>query len=101
MLRAIPSFWANGASSLRPTRRVPSPTLYLFGDKYLFSILPNQQRARSDFCLISYVVNYGRVGKYIMRKSKRYVKTDGFFISPFFRFFFFFLLTKKTRGGGS
>jgi hypothetical protein len=23
---------------------------YLFGDKYLFSILPNQQRARSDFC---------------------------------------------------
>jgi hypothetical protein len=45
---------------------------YLFGDKYLFSILPNQQRARSDFCLILYVVNYGRVGKYIMRKSKRY-----------------------------
>jgi hypothetical protein len=39
----------------------------------LFSILPNQQRARSDFCLISYVVNYGRVRKYIMRKSKRYV----------------------------
>jgi hypothetical protein len=37
-----------------------------------FSILPNQQRARSDFCLISYVVNYGRVGKCIMRKSKRY-----------------------------
>jgi hypothetical protein len=34
---------------------------YLFGDKYLFSILPNQQRARSDFCLISYVVNYGKV----------------------------------------
>jgi hypothetical protein len=28
-----------------------------------FSILPNQQRARSDFCWISYVVNYGRVGK--------------------------------------
>jgi hypothetical protein len=25
--------------------------LYLFDDKYLFSILPNQQRARSDFCL--------------------------------------------------
>jgi hypothetical protein len=45
---------------------------YLFGDKYLFSILPNQQRARSDFCLILYVVNYCRVGKYIMRKSKRY-----------------------------
>jgi hypothetical protein len=38
----------------------------------LFSILPNQQRARSDFCLILYVVNYGRVGKYNMRKSKRY-----------------------------
>jgi hypothetical protein len=30
---------------------------YLFGDKYPFSIRPNQQRARSDFCLISYVVN--------------------------------------------
>jgi hypothetical protein len=45
---------------------------YLFGDKYLFSILPNQQRARSDFCLISYVVNCGRVGKYNMRRSKRY-----------------------------
>jgi hypothetical protein len=44
----------------------------LFCDKYLFSILPNQQRARSDFRLIYYVVNYGRVGKYIMRKSKRY-----------------------------
>jgi hypothetical protein len=25
------------------------------------------------FCLILYMVNYGRVGKYIMRKSKRYV----------------------------
>jgi hypothetical protein len=37
-----------------------------------FSILPNQQRARSDFCLILYVVNYGCVGKCIMRKSKRY-----------------------------
>jgi hypothetical protein len=36
-----------------------------------FSILPNQRRARSDFRLISYVVNYGRVGKYNMRKSKR------------------------------
>jgi hypothetical protein len=24
------------------------------------------------FCLILYMVNYGRVGKYIMRKSKRY-----------------------------
>jgi hypothetical protein len=47
---------------------------YLFGDKYLFSILPNQQRARSDFRLIFYVVNYGRVGKYIMRKSKRYTQ---------------------------
>jgi hypothetical protein len=46
---------------------------YLFGDKYLFSILPNQQRARSDFRLIVYMVNYGRVGKYIMRKSKRYI----------------------------
>jgi hypothetical protein len=23
--------------------------LYLFGDKYVFSILPNQQRARSNF----------------------------------------------------
>jgi hypothetical protein len=46
---------------------------YLFGDKYVFSILPNQQRARSDFCLISYMVNYGRVGKCIMRKSKRYL----------------------------
>jgi hypothetical protein len=48
---------------------------YLFGDKYLFSILPNQQRARSDFCLILYMVNYGRVGKYNMRKSKRYDKS--------------------------
>jgi hypothetical protein len=38
-----------------------------------FCILPNQQRARSDFCLILYMVNYGRVGKHIMRKSKRYV----------------------------
>jgi hypothetical protein len=37
-----------------------------------FSILPNQQRARSDFCLILYMINYGRVGKYNMRKSKRY-----------------------------
>jgi hypothetical protein len=46
--------------------------VYLFGDKYLFFILPNQQRARSDFCLILYIVNYGRVGKYIMRKSKSY-----------------------------
>jgi hypothetical protein len=45
---------------------------YLFDDKYLFSILPNQQRARSDFRLILYMVNYGRVGKCIMRKSKRY-----------------------------
>jgi hypothetical protein len=45
---------------------------YLFDDKYLFPILPNQQRARSDFRLILYVVNYGRVGKCIMRKSKRY-----------------------------
>jgi hypothetical protein len=27
---------------------------YLFDDKYLFSILPNQQRARSDFRLILY-----------------------------------------------
>jgi hypothetical protein len=26
---------------------------YLFDDKYLFHILPNQQHARSDFCLIS------------------------------------------------
>jgi hypothetical protein len=48
------------------------PAGYLFGDKYLFSILPNQQRAQSDFCLILYMVNYGRVGKYNMRKSKRY-----------------------------
>jgi hypothetical protein len=46
---------------------------YLFDDdKYVFSILPKQQRARSDFRLILYVVNYGRVGKYNMRKSKRY-----------------------------
>jgi hypothetical protein len=51
---------------------LPPPSTYLFGDKYLFSILPNQQRARSDFRLILYMVNYGRVGKYIMRKSKRY-----------------------------
>jgi hypothetical protein len=48
---------------------------YLFGDKYLFSILPNQQHARSDFCLIFYVVKYGRVGKYIMWKSKRYARS--------------------------
>jgi hypothetical protein len=47
-------------------------TIYLFDDKHLFSILPNQQRARSDFRLILYMVNYGRVGKCIMRKSKRY-----------------------------
>jgi methyl coenzyme M reductase subunit C len=46
---------------------------YLFGDKYLFHILPNQQRARSDFRLILYVLNYGRVGKYNIRKSKRYL----------------------------
>jgi hypothetical protein len=45
---------------------------YLFGDKYLFSILPNQQRVRSDFCLIFYMVKYGHVGKCIMRKSNRY-----------------------------
>jgi hypothetical protein len=43
---------------------------YLFGDKYVFSILPNQQRARSGFCLILYVLNYGRVGKYIHAKVK-------------------------------
>jgi hypothetical protein len=70
------------ASKLFP----PPPSLdpYLFGDKYLFSILPNQQRARSDFCLILYVVNYGRVGKYIMRKSKRYLFGDKyvFYILP-------------------
>jgi hypothetical protein len=36
---------------------------YLFGDKYLFYILLNQQRARSDFRLMLYMVNYGRVGK--------------------------------------
>jgi hypothetical protein len=28
---------------------VDSVGKYLFGDKYLFSVLPNQQRARSDF----------------------------------------------------
>jgi hypothetical protein len=50
---------------------------YLFGDKYLFSILPNQQRVRFDFRLILYAVNYGRVGKYNMRKSKRYVEAVG------------------------
>jgi hypothetical protein len=50
---------------------------YLFGDKYLFSILPNQQRARSDFRLILCMVNCGRVGKYIMQKSKRYIAKDG------------------------
>jgi hypothetical protein len=52
---------------------------YLVGDKYLFSILPNQKRARSDFLLILYMVNYGRVGKYIMRKSKRYERISFFF----------------------
>jgi hypothetical protein len=36
---------------------------YLFGDKYLFSILPKQQHARSDFCLIVCMVARGRVGK--------------------------------------
>jgi hypothetical protein len=51
--------------------------LYLFGDKYLFSILPDQQRARSDFRLIFYMANYGRVGKCIMRKSKRYASHWG------------------------
>jgi hypothetical protein len=52
-------------------RGYPFGDEYLFGDTYLFSILPNQQRARSDFGLILYMVNYGRVGKCIMRKSKR------------------------------
>jgi hypothetical protein len=88
--------------------------LYLFDDKYPFSILPKQQRARSDFCLIFYVVNYGRVGKYIMRKSKRYpspplppsttpsslkaarwrsagdASSDHTLRSPLYHFFFFF-----------
>jgi hypothetical protein len=64
--------------------------IYLFGDEYLFSILPNQQRARSDFCLISYVVNYGRVGKYNMRKSKRY-------ISLVINIYFLFCRTNSVR----
>jgi hypothetical protein len=41
------------------------------------------------FCLISYVVNYGRVGKCIMRKSKRYLPSlfvchSSLLHSPFF-----------------
>jgi hypothetical protein len=74
--RAGDSCYPPGACSFALTL-IP-PALYLFGDKYVFSILPNQQRARSDFCLILYMVNYGRVGKYIMRKSKRYaIDKDG------------------------
>jgi hypothetical protein len=58
--------------SLSPRERKDKRALYLFGDKYLLSILPNQQRARSDFCLIVYMVNYGRVRKCITQKSKRH-----------------------------
>jgi hypothetical protein len=36
---------------------------YLFGDKYLFHILPNQQHARSDFCFDFVRGQLGSCGK--------------------------------------
>jgi hypothetical protein len=51
------------------------PELYLFDFRriniYFLFCRTNSVRDLI-FCLISYVVNYGRVGKYNMRKSKRY-----------------------------
>jgi hypothetical protein len=89
----VASAVALGGRQQRSLEKAFGKNQYLFGDKYLFSILPNQQRARSDF-LLDFVrgqlwscgkVHHAEVKEICNREMIKHIRVYFFFFLILFR----------------